>query len=343
MVTMSDIARRIGVSVATVSRVLSGGDSPVAIGPETRSRVLAAARELGYQPNLFARSLRTRRSSFIAAVIWNILDPYFSEILSGVQQVIGRTGNHLIVDSAGGEIANVASSVEWVSRVRPAGLLLIGGPLIDADRDNLRALSAHTPTVLIGTRATDNSLPSVAVDNYRTGVIGARYCLGRAHRTFHFLTFAERTADEEDRLAGVLSVLDQSSETAAHAIVETERGVGASHDVALDIMNSEAGPFSFFLNDDQTALGVLRAAFDAGLSVPGEVSILGCDNLEIGSFTHPRLSTVVQPRHELGARGAELLLEQMGGDSGGGEGADGEDAARQVTLMPSLLIRESSS
>ena len=343
---MSDIAQATGVSVATVSRVLTGGASAIPIGANTRTQVLRVAREMGYRPNVYARSLRTKKSWFIGAIIWDLIDPYFSEILSGVQKALGESEHHLLLDTVESDASKLISAIEWIESVHPAGLLLIGGPRLDASDDRLSQVFSKLPTVLIGTRTEDSSVLSVTVDNFRTGVIGTEYCLSQPERTFRFLTFRDRTEDEEDRLEGTLKVLaEQKGIDPSEAVVELERGVAQGYAVAREVIDQEEGPLSFFANDDQSALGVMRAAFDLGRTVPGDVAILGCDNLEIGAYTTPRLSTVVQPRFEIGVRGAQLLLESIADhskESSSDQDKETPKSEQQVTFMPSLLLREST-
>lgn len=340
MATMSDIAEAAGVSITTVSRVLAGKDSPIPIATETRTRVLRAADTLNYQPNIFAQSLRGKKSWFVGAIIWDFVDPFFGEILRGIRSVLSKTNHHLILDSASGDAKGLVSAVEWVARVQPAGILIVGGPRLDPLSEQIALAVGDSPVVLLGTKVDDRRFGSVIVDNFQAGIMGADHCLNKPHRLFRFITFVSRTSDEEARRAGVIQALERRGYGDYRSgIVEVERGVEETYQMARRLFRRYEGPISLFVNDDQSAIAVMRAAFDLGLRVPEDVSILGCDGLEIGGYTERRLSTVVQPRFEIGAQGAEVLIDQMERRE---TEDDTETKAPELKLLPSLLLRESA-
>ena len=336
--TMRDIAVEAGVSSSTVSRVLSRKQSSIPISKETRERVLAIAERIGYRPNVFAKSLRTKKSYLVGVVLWDLTDPFYSDILRGVEQVLDETGYTLLLTTADAERDRGRPCLEKLVDFQTDGVLIVGGPEGFCEQE-IRDLGVEPGRILlVDTRAVENDISSITVDNETGGYIGAEYLIKLGHRNITYIAGKEKTIDIEDRLQGVLRAVETYQAGYRFTVVEAGPGEREGYDATVEILARATPPLALFCVNDLTALGALRAVGDSGLSIPGEVAVLGFDDLLMSGYLQPRLSTVHQPRLEMGRDGAAMLIEQI--DRSGESGAENRPSRR--ILSPLLVKREST-
>jgi DNA-binding LacI/PurR family transcriptional regulator len=337
MVTMSDIAKKAGISSATVSRVMNRKDSAIPISKKTRENVLAIAKEMGYRPNLFARSLRTQKSFLVGVVLWDLTDPFFSEILRGIEQVLEQRGYNLLLTTAEGNRERERVCLEKLRNTIVDGILIVGGPKSCCDSE-IAELGVDTRgVVLIGTRAESTDLSSVTVDNVSGGFIGAEYLVKLNRSRIIYIAGKEKTIDMEDRLVGVRKAVEKYGFQERLAVVEVGPGEEEGYVATQKILNTTELPLSIFGVNDLTALGIIRAVKDRKLKIPEDVAVLGFDDLSIASFLDPRLSTVHQPRLQMGRSGSELLVQLITRKEKGFAGK-----RRNKVLTPQLVVRQSA-
>ncbi len=336
MVNLRDIAIRADVSISTVSKVLNDKNSIVPISTETRKRVLRIAKELCYEPNIYARSLKTKKSNFIGVIVWDIMDPFFGMILSGIRKILEEANYHLILKSNERDLTRDSECIAEFNRILVGGILLVGGPKRTSKLIK-QGLNIHKKSlVIIGTETDDDQIFTVQVDNNRCGFIGAEYLIKLNRPHLAFITLKTRTVDEEKRLIGFKAALKQYElPNSRNTVYEAYAGEEGGYRAAKQILETIKPPLSIFASDDLMAIGVIRALRDMGLKIPRDVALLGCDNLVISNYTEPRLSTIDQPRFDIGKRGAKLLLSILDGKS-----TEGQD--EHIILEPSLLVREST-
>ncbi len=304
-VTSRDVAARAGVSQATVSLVLTGAPQG-RIGAAARERVLRAARELGYEPNVVARSLVQGRSFAIGVIVPSLRDPFFADAISGAQRVAREEGYAVILAEAS-ETA-VESTVAML-RGRQ-----IDGVLIDA-----------VGTALVGTRALDGLTmvsiddasgpwPGVMSDAEGAGRLAARHLLDLGHRHCAFLgplteahafRLRERGFAQTLRAAGATPTSDWVRRVPA-TVAGGRAGMG-------DLLKLKRRPTAVFCANDLMAFGALKVCARAGLRVPDQMSIVGCDDIEEAQLVTPELTTVAVRPRELGARAARMLLQRIAG------------------------------
>jgi len=304
-VTSRDVAARAGVSQATVSLVFSGAP-PSRVGPATRERVFAAARALGYEPNVVARALVQGRSYTIGLVMPALRDPFFIDAATGAQRVLREQGYVVIVAEA-----EESSPERTVAMLRARQ---IDGLIIDA-----MGVSTMPPTaldnlavVLIDERS--DRWPGVVSDAEEAGRLAARHLLSLGHRDIaflgplteaHALRLRERGFAVELQAAGIAP----RSEHVRRVPPTVEGGRAGMQALLAD----SAPPTAVFCANDLVALGALKACAYARRQVPRDMSIVGCDGIETARLVTPELTTVdVRPR-ELGARAARLLLDTLSG------------------------------
>jgi LacI family transcriptional regulator len=328
-VRIKDIAARAEVSVSTVSAILNDTSSNIRISEPTRRRVLRIAEELNYRPNLFARSLRTRKSYLVNVIVWDITDPYFGEILKGIEGVLKGQGYQLLLSSADADPEN--SCYSRVKKLPVDGTIIIGGPQGGIVRVTEEETAASL--VFIGVEGGAERSCSITVDNYAGGVIGTEYLLQLGKDTLYYVTKARRTEDEEERLRGFLDTVEaRDIRESSCEVLETESDPGGGYSSGVSIARQAGGTAAVFADNDLLAIGVLRALQDRGMRVPQQAAVLGFDNLAVSAYMQPRLSTLNQPRLEMGARGAQCLLDMITGEG---------EFPVSGRLRPELVKRES--
>jgi DNA-binding LacI/PurR family transcriptional regulator len=304
---IADVAALAGVGVATVSRVLNGR---VGVRPSTRERVVEAIETLNYRPSSLARGLSLQRTMVVAAVL-----PWFTNP-SAVERVRG------IVDGLSSTYDLMVFDIESESRQRRAfelfdrgdradGLLVVSTLPPEAEVDRLRA--AEIPCVLID--AVHPSFPSVAVDDVSGGELATRHLVELGHRRvaligdpppeFRFDWSRDRTRGYERALAAT------GIEPRADYVREGTRLPHVARAIAAELLSLPERPTAVFAASDTQAIGVLEAARSLGIRVPGELSVIGFDDIEVAA--HLGLTTVRQPLVESGRRGAKLLLDLLAG------------------------------
>lgn len=311
--TIRDVARRAGVSAATVSRVLN--DSPLVLEP-TRQRVRAAVDELGYRVNATARNLSIGRAMAIGVVVPFFTTPSVIERLRGVVERLGRGERReydlLLFDVEAPEQRGDALR-GLARRDRVAGLLVISLPVSDAEVDALERDAL--PVVLVD--VAHPRLPQVVIDNADGGRLAAEYLLARGHRRIAFIGDHPENpygfTSSEDRRRGFSGALARAGVTLEHERFappgRDEAGALADELLALD-----DPPTAIFAASDLQAIGVLRAAERRGTRVPEDLAVMGFDDVDLAEIVG--LTTIRQPLRAGGARAADLLLAAIEDGSG---------------------------
>ena len=332
MTTLDDVARHVGVTSATVSNVITGKGS---VGENTRARVFAAIEELGYQPNLVARSLARKKTFTLALVLLTIANPFYAEIAEEIERVARQRGYQLLLcnthkDTTIGREHLKALSSRWVD-----GLLVMGGSLSVPDMlAAARRGQRGQPLVLsVPSEHEQNvALPVVDIDFHHAGELVARHLLELGH---HRTAVIVEAPSHVLRLEGFRTELATSgvelpTEFVQYGDSTMQSGyLGAEALLALPIR-----PTAIFATNDLMALGAVEAALDQGLRVPGDLSVVGLDDIMLGAHVRPPLTTVAIPKQELAKQAIELLLRYI-------DGAESEPVA--LTVRPHLVVRHSTA
>ena len=303
---ISDVARIAGVSTATVSRAISRPDR---VSVETRAAVQAAIDSTGYRLNHAARNLRRRRTGGIVALVPNLANPFFSQILSGIASVLGPAGYNLLV--ADTETAGADSLLDYAEPSRADGLIVLDGRL-SAD-----ALRGRVPLVEACEWVPGLAAPRIRIDNLAAAELAIGHLHDLGHRRIGHVTGPRGNVLTESRLTGTRAAL-----AARHlaltddAIYSGDFSIESGQAVADTWLGQPATsrPTALFFASDAMACGFIGEVQHRGLPVPRDVSVVGFDDIELVAHISPPLTTIRQPRTDIGRRAAERLLAKIVGD-----------------------------
>jgi len=326
--TITDVARELGMSVATVSRALS---RPELLRRETRERVLSIIDRLGYRPNLLARGLRRGQTRAILLVV-PTLSPFFLEIFAGAEEVTRQAGFALLLGNSNGDPEREKACFDQVASGQADGIILLTGLAPSAYAPGRSPLP---PLVTVLERLPKRSSVPVIRTDHRAGAAEAtRYLIELGHRRIAHIAGSKGAPSTAKRIAGYRDALE-----AARLPVRAEwfypgdffMPSGAAGIERL--MRLDEPPTAVLCGNDEMAFGAIRMLHKLGYSVPRDISIVGFDDQNMAEFYNPPLTTVHIPRHELGRRAAIELIHQL----------EGRDGAREVMLPTRLIVRESTA
>ena len=302
-VTITDVAHRAGVSTATVSRTLA---LPERVADKTRAAVFSAIHETGYIPNATARSLRARSTKMVLALLNGIGDSFFTAILNSVEEALFEAGYGMVMGDTRGDTARESHYDRLVRSGQVDGVLLFSGRLPDA---SFIDLDTSVPLTLVCNDIPGLSVPFVESANRDAARTLTEYLISVGHRRIGHITGPMRGSEAEDRVAGYRDAVEAAGIAFDPGLVwqgsyeaETGAEVAASHFLPMTDR-----PTAVFAANDESAIGFIKAVRDAGLSVPEDVSVAGFDDIGYAALFDPGLTTMRQPRAELGRVAAESL------------------------------------
>jgi LacI family transcriptional regulator len=325
-VTIADVAAKAGVSIATVSKVINGR---YGVAPDTQQKVQAVIDELGYESSLVARSLRSRRTNVIGILLAD-LEPFSAELLKGAGAAIRERDYELIVYSGSGHGRdNSGWERRYVSRLGGTltdGLILVTPTVVD--------VNDATPIVAVDPHAGPSSLPSVHGDNLAGAITATRHLISLGHRRIGFLagrpdleSARQREQGYRDALAAAGIPLDPSLIRVGDYELEMSEGP------ARQLLTLADRPTAIFAANDLSAIQTMHVARSLGLAIPGDVSVIGFDNIPESALMAPPLTTIDQSIQEMGRRAVELLIDLIEGTL---------EQPDQITLPTRLVVRQSS-
>jgi LacI family transcriptional regulator len=328
--TIRDVAARAGVSHQTVSRVLNASPS---VAESTRARVLAAIEELRYVPSPTARALTSKRTHSLGIVTDDISDFFFSHMVAGAEAEARRRGYFLMIGSVERD-DDEEGYLRLMLERRVEGLILARPSVPLRGELRLAAERAAVPLVLVGSSRVPG-LTVVDVDNRQGGYDATRELVERGHHRIATIVGPEEWPSSIARLEGYRQALRDAGvaeETALEEVAD-DWGVESGEAAAARLLERGETFTALFAHNDLLALGAIARFRQAGLSVPGDVSVVGYDDLPVAAVVDPPLTTVHQPMRELGALATALLLDQL---------ADGGAPAPDTHLLPAALVSRGS-
>ncbi|MDO5083044.1 MAG: LacI family DNA-binding transcriptional regulator [Arachnia propionica] len=327
--SMRDVADRASVSVGTVSNVIN---NPQRVQPATRERVEAAIAELGWVPNPQARALRVGRSLTIGLAVMDVANPFFADVLRGAQARLEEAGYAATIGDADNRPSREAELLRSFLGQRLSGVIL--GPIGPLPPEVAALGAAGVPTVLVD-RADGEGCCSIGVDDVAGGRLAGEHLLASGHRRLAFVGGPVELAQVTNRREGFLAATATTATVIDLPTAALDFDSGRAAAEALIALPEESRPTGVFCANDMLAIGMLQGFVAHGLRVPADIALVGYDDIDFAAAAAVPLSSVAQPRRDLGRQAAELLLQEI---------SDGDDHRhRRVVLQPQLVSRASST
>ena len=332
MPNIYEVAKRAGVSASTVSRVLT---RPNVVSPATRRRVLETVDQMGYAPNSVARNLRTRRSNKILVTVPDISNPFFSLIIQGIEGAAQRGGYTVLLGNTQHEEKNEDRYARMLARKEADGLIFLGHRLPRAAAQLVAEMAPRCAPVVHGCEYSPAlGVASVHIDNAAAAADAMDHLYQLGHRRIAVITGPLVSPLSRDRLHGATLRAQangaESQLVVRHGDFSLESGGG----IADSLLARPDPPTAVFCFSDEMAMGVIAAAKRRGLGIPGDLSVVGFDDIRFARHIDPPLTTIAQPMREIGEGTVRLLLEILNGD---------EIKPVSVTLPHQLTVRASTA
>jgi LacI family transcriptional regulator len=327
-VTIKDIAEKAHVSYATVSRALNG---KYGVNPDTREKILAIAGRLNYRPNAIARGLVKNQTHTLGLVIPDITNPFFPEVARGIEDAAQEAGFSLFLCNT-----KEARYLSLLQEKRVDGVII--APIADQERVLEQALSPRLPLVYVSRAPRETRRSFVVIDNVRGGFLATEHLIRQGYQSIGFIGALGSSLSIDERLEGYKSAFAKYGLRVEERVVlfgNFKRETG--YNLIRRLIAEGEPPRAVFAENDLLALGVMQGAREAGLSVPGDLAVIGFDDIPFASFPEVQLSTIAQPKYAMGKTAVELLIAAIEQEKQPGT------AVQQIFLEPKLIVRRSSS
>lgn len=328
MATIYKIAELAQVSPSTVSRALSGKGY---VEQEKRRRILEIADSLYYRPNAMARALVTKRSNTIAFVVSDIGNPFFPAIARGAEDIAIARGYNLILCNTDSNRAKADTYITNLSSRQTDGVIFCTASVNDS---HVKEVIAGGIPVVLGYPSRTLRCDTVSCDNIHGGMIATEHLIGLGHTSIGIITALVKRVTGRDRLKGYKRALAKHGiPLRGELIVEGDFSMVSGFEGAKALLKLKARPTAIFATNDLMAIGAMDAVEEAGLKVPDDVAIVGYDDIQMAYIVKPRLTTVAQPKYEIGQLACMAVLDRM---------ASPESPWEHTVLKPKLIVRNSS-
>jgi LacI family transcriptional regulator len=325
-----DVARRAKVNISTVSRIINNKNR---ISLETQEKVRKVMRELGYRPSRVARRLRARsgQRNLLGLIIPNIQNPFFADLARGVEDVAYRNNYAVLLCNYDENQEKQQFYLDVMQAESVDGIIL--PPLHEEDAAFVKLVQNGIPLVCVDRSVTNVAVDEVTIDNQRGAFEAIQYLIQKGHRRIGLITGPVDTSTGRQRLRGY-----ESAHATAGYTVETELirygdfKQDSGHRLAIELLSLPHPPTALFVCNNLMTIGALEAIFERRQSIPGQVAIIGFDDLPLASVFNPPLTVVRQPAYEVGKAAAELLLRRF---------EDPRKPVESIKFSPELIIRQS--
>lgn len=328
---IKEVAKKAGVSVATVSRVLN---HPESVAPDTKQRILDIIQELEYTPNWFARGLNFNKTDTIGLLIPNILNPSYMEIAKGVEDVSHQKGYNTLLCNGENAVEKERKYADVLVKRRVDGIVLVSSLLENEDIENIR--KQGIPVVLIGENREDvEDVPIVRIDCEGAAYKAVRHLIDIGYKDIAVIYGVTPEKENKRKIDGYRQALAEEGITERiEYIQEAPNTIEGGYIAAKRLIDLKYRPRAIFTSSDILAFGAIDAMKDHGIKVPEEVAFVGFDNIRMSNLIEPKLTTVEKPMHKMGVVGARLLFDII-------DASEEEIANREILLQSKLKIRKS--
>lgn len=312
-VRLLDVAHRAGVGVGTASRVLNHKPG---VSEEKRQRVLRAIEEMGYRRNAIARSLKVNRTKTLGVIIPDIANEFYCEIVRGAEDAARSQHYNIILCSTDSDPRREISTITMLAEKQVDGLIMLSYECRPETQEALKR--AGLPTALISTLCTDDAFITINISNFKAAYEAVEHLVSLGHRSIAMLTGPASDIDGgENRLMGYRSALAdhglQPGTPDALVVQSNAYTYEAGYACTQKLLARQQVFTAVFAASDHMAVGCVKALWDSGLRVPEDISVIGFDNLSITEYSTPPITTVNQPRYEMGRLAAQKICAMLAG------------------------------
>jgi LacI family transcriptional regulator len=338
MATLIDIAKRSGVSITTVSKVINNKGNLLGISENTQKRILNSIKELNYTPNLSARALRTKKNYTIGIISYDAEDPYANTVAKEIEGIMSLSNYYSFVVNANHNSIKAEEYLnEFVNR-KVEGIIILCSSLNFKDDfiENIKA--TNIPIITIGQDWSNFNIPSIFLDNVKGGFLATEYLIKSGHKKIGFIVGPDGYVESNQRFQGYMMALEQYELKKEDCIMIKEDRIGwtpiCGYKTMKQIIDNNNGYTAIVCFDDITAFGAIRSSSENGFKVPEDISVIGFDDLIISAYYNPPLTTIRQPMKEIGQKTANLLLEII-------NNKELPKEQIKIIMQPELVIRNS--
>jgi LacI family transcriptional regulator len=327
---MRDVAERAGLSVSTVSHVIN---NTRAVSDESRQHVLQAMEELGFKPNALARSLRRRQSNTLGMIVPDSANPFFAEIARAIEDASFAQNYSVILCNSEGDLEKQQAYTDVLIENRVAGILFVAAGVSTELVSELG--QRRVPLVVIDREVADVEVDTVMTNHAQGGCLATQHLIDLGHRRIACIAGNSEVAPSADRLTGYRQTLQKNDLAYDEGlVVKGDFQYRSGYEATNDLLTKKKPPTAVFACNDLMAVGCISAASALGFRVPDDLSVVGFDDVQLASYTNPSLTTVDQPKVEIGTLATQMLLERM---------KNLDASPRFERLDTELLIRRSTA
>jgi len=326
-ITIKDVAKELGVSYSSISRALNGKEG---VSEETRKKIMEAAERMGYQPNDLARGLVNKISKTVGVIVPDINNPFFGEIVAGITDASSENDYNIFLCVSGWDPKREEEYFNMLRQKRVDGIILKSAGK-NEDYDNIKS-----PLMVIERHSKKHEFDTVEVDNELGGYLAVKHLMNCGYRNIAVITGKEDFAASESRLRGAERAMKEYGVELDHnLVIEGSFSIEGGRKAAKQLFEIGNEVDAVFCVNDLIGLGVLQYCNESNINVPDKVGVIGYDNISYAGLPMIRLTTVHQPKYELGKMLFETLLEEI-------QRKDNKKLTKKIILNPELKIRETT-
>jgi len=335
--TIQDVAHLARVSVATVSALLNGS---AFVSAALAERIRDAMAVLDYHPDRVARSLRTGKTHAIGMVVPDVTNPFYPEVIRGVEQAAQRAGYSIVLVNSNEDPEQERRGLQTLISMRIDGVLIA---CCDSSNSIFDLVSRYqTPAVFLDRVPSNPSAMRISTDNFKAGWLGTRHLIDLGHERIAIVAGRAALSPHAHRIEGFRKAMQEAGLAVRDEYFRTgSLSSVTGYEIGKQLLELKRKPTAIFCTNNKTLLGVVRALAECKVKCPDEVSILGFDDFAWTENFHPKLTTIVQPTEELGRRGTEMLLEHI--QVRDNEQNETPPFRDPVLMEPELRVRESTA
>lgn len=301
---MRDVAHHAGVSISTVSHVVNNSR---AVSDEARHRVLAAMKALSYKPNALAQNLRRQQTFSIGMIVPDSANPFFAEVARGIEDTSFEQNHSVILCNTDGDVDKQAAHTNLLIKNQVAGILFVAAGISTELVEDLQA--RHVPLVIVDREVPDVVVDTVLTNHLQGGRLATQHLLDLGHQRIACISGGSDLSPSAERLTGYQQLLQENNIPVEDSlIVKGDFQYESGYQAAQQLLSQANPPTAIFACNDLMAVGVISAAIELGLNVPQDLSVIGFDDVRLASFTNPPLTTIAQPKYEIGVMATKMLL-----------------------------------